>query len=92
MTRESQRAEPLLTAYAVLVYVFLFVPIVVLVIFSFNDARRTFVWRGFTTRVVRTPVRERRLIDAVRVTVQIAIVTVIGRPCSGRCWASAWRG
>ena len=44
----SRERNPLLTAYAVLVYIFLFAPIVVLIIFSFNDSRRTFVWRGFT--------------------------------------------
>ena len=30
------------------IYAFLFAPIVVLIIFSFNNSRRTFVWRGFT--------------------------------------------
>ena len=42
--------NPLLTAYALAVYVFLFAPIVVLIIFSFNDSKRNFVWRGFTLR------------------------------------------
>ena len=46
MTRER---NPLLTAFAVLVFAFLFAPIVVLIIFSFNDSRRTFVWHAFTT-------------------------------------------
>ncbi|MCI0709368.1 MAG: ABC transporter permease subunit [Chloroflexi bacterium] len=31
-------------------YVFLWIPIVVLVTFSFNDSRSTGVWRGFSTR------------------------------------------
>ena len=38
----------LLSAYALVVYAFLFAPIVVLIIFSFNKSRRNFVWRGFT--------------------------------------------
>ena len=37
-----------LSAFAVLIYAFLFAPIVVLIVFSFNDSRRTFVLRGFT--------------------------------------------
>ena len=38
-----------LTAFAILTYAFLFLPIVILIIFSFNVSRRNFVWLGFTT-------------------------------------------
>ncbi|MGB9722652.1 MAG: ABC transporter permease [Chloroflexia bacterium] len=42
-------AHGLLTANAVWMYVFLYAPIVLLVIFSFNDNRHSLsVWRGFT--------------------------------------------
>ena len=41
--------NPLLTAYAVIVYVLLFAPIAILILFSFNDSRRTLRWHGFTT-------------------------------------------
>jgi len=34
----------------ILTYIFLWVPILVLVIFSFNDSESVSVWRGFTTR------------------------------------------
>ncbi len=34
----------------VLVYLFLWIPILVLVVFSFNDASSVSVWRGFSTR------------------------------------------
>ena len=40
--------NPLLAAFAVAVYGFLFAPIVVLVAFSFNSARRGLSWQGFT--------------------------------------------
>ena len=36
-------------AYQVLVYLLLYLPIVVLVAFSFNDSRSSLAWRGFTT-------------------------------------------
>ena len=41
--------NPWLTAFALLIYAFLFAPIVILIIFSFNVSRRNFVWLGFTT-------------------------------------------
>ena len=31
-------------------FIFLYVPIGTLMIFSFNDSRRNIVWRGFTTK------------------------------------------
>jgi len=36
-------------AYQGLVYVLLYLPIVVLIVFSFNDSRSSLAWRGFTT-------------------------------------------
>ena len=44
----TARPSRFLSAFAIATYAFLFAPIVVLIIFSFNDSRRTFVWRGFT--------------------------------------------
>ncbi len=40
----------LLWASPVIVYVFLWVPILVLIVFSFNDSASVSAWRGFTTR------------------------------------------
>jgi ABC-type spermidine/putrescine transport system permease subunit II len=40
----------LLQAHAVLVYLFLYAPIVVVVVFAFNGGRRVLLWEGFSTR------------------------------------------
>ena len=66
-----------LTAYAVLGYVFLFAPIVVLIIFSFNDSRRNFQWRGFTLEWYPTLLGNDQLLDALFVTLRIALVAVV---------------
>jgi spermidine/putrescine transport system permease protein len=66
-----------LSAFAVVIYAFLFAPIVVLIVFSFNDSRRTFVWRGFTTRWYPTLFENVDLLDALRVTLVVALVAVI---------------
>jgi ABC-type spermidine/putrescine transport system permease subunit II len=39
-----------LGAWAVLVYVFLYAPIAVVVVFAFNDGRQVLNWEGFSTR------------------------------------------
>ena len=65
-----------LTAFAIATYVFLFVPIVVLIIFSFNDSRRNFVWRGFTLDWYPTVFANEDLLEALVVTLQVAAVAV----------------
>src|SRR3954454_21709695 len=73
--------NPFLRAYALLVYVVLFLPIVVLVLFSFNDSRRNFVWRGFTLRWYPELFADLRpgneVFDALAVTLQVAFISVL---------------
>ena len=72
------RASRWLTAFVVATYVFLFAPIAVLIAFSFNDSRRTFVWQGFTVEWYERLLRNRELLDALRVTMEVAVVAVLG--------------
>jgi spermidine/putrescine transport system permease protein len=71
------RANRPLTAFAALVYAFLFAPIVVLIVFSFNDSRRNFQWRGFTTEWYGRLFENSELLDALFVTLQVALVAVV---------------
>ena len=73
----SRGRNPLLTAYAGLVYLFLFAPIAILIIFSFNDSRRTFVWRGFTTEWYGRLFANEELVDALFTSLQVAAVAVV---------------
>ena len=66
-----------LTAYALLGYTFLFGPILVLIVFSFNDSRRNFQWRGFTLDWYPTLLANDQLLDALFVTLRVAAVAVI---------------
>ena len=66
-----------LSAFAVLIYAFLFAPIVVLILFSFNNSRRTFVWHGFTLDWYPKLFENADLLDALRVTMIVAVVAVI---------------
>jgi spermidine/putrescine transport system permease protein len=74
VTRERNRW---LSVYALAVYAFLFAPIVVLIIFSFNSARRGLVWRGFTLDWYPQLFANDELLDALVVTLQVAFVAVI---------------
>ena len=66
-----------LSAFAVLVYGFLFAPIVVLIVFSFNNSRRTFVWRGATLDWYPRLFANEDLLDALVVSLQVAAVAVV---------------
>lgn len=79
----SRERNPLLRAYALAVYVFLFLPIVVLIVFSFNDSRRTFVWRGFTLDWYPTLFANGDLLDALGVTLRVAAIAVVASTILG---------
>jgi spermidine/putrescine transport system permease protein len=66
-----------LTAYALVGYAFLFAPIVVLIIFSFNDSRRNFQWRGFTLDWYPALLQNDELLESLVVTLQVAGVAVV---------------
>lgn len=66
-----------LTGYALAGYVFLFAPIVVLIVFSFNDSRRNFQWRGFTLDWYPALLGNDELLDALFVTLRVAAVAVV---------------
>jgi spermidine/putrescine transport system permease protein len=74
MIRERNRW---LSAYAILVYAFLFAPIAVLIIYSFNRARRGLVWQGFTFDWYPKLLANDELLDALVVTLQVAAVAVL---------------
>ncbi len=74
MTRER---NPLLRAFAVLVYAFLFAPIVILIIFSFNDSKRSIVWKGFTLDWYPSLFGNDQVLEALFVTLRIALVAVV---------------
>jgi spermidine/putrescine transport system permease protein len=66
-----------LSGFAVVIYAFLFAPIVILILFSFNNSRRTFVWHGFTLDWYPKLFENADLLDALRVTMIVAVVAVI---------------
>lgn len=64
-----------LRAYSWLVYAFLYAPIVVLVVYSFNASVQTARWVGFTNRWYAQVVRDRELIESAWNSLLVALVT-----------------
>ena len=66
-----------LRSWLVAVFVFLYAPIVILVVFSFNDSRRNIVWQGFTTEYYVRAAENASLIEAFTNSLLIAFVSTI---------------
>jgi len=66
-----------LTFYAVLGYLFLYTPIIVLVIFSFNDSRSTAQWAGFTTRWYGEMLQDTQIILSLWNSLFVAVIATV---------------
>ncbi len=54
---------------------FLYAPLAILMLFSFNDSKRTIVWRGFTTRWYAALFQDAELVQAFGNSLVIALVS-----------------
>lgn len=59
------------------VMVFLYAPLVVLMIFSFNDSKRNVVWRGFTTKYYEKAMANDALVEALVNSLTIAALATL---------------
>ncbi|MCV0395295.1 MAG: ABC transporter permease subunit [Rhizobiaceae bacterium] len=62
-------------ASIVLGFAFLYLPIVLLVIYSFNESRLVTVWAGFSTRWYSQLLQNQGLMDAAWVTARVAFIS-----------------
>jgi ABC-type spermidine/putrescine transport system permease subunit II len=67
----------LLSAHALLVYLFLYAPIVVVVVFAFNEGRRVLFWEGFSTKWFSSALSNPDITDALRNSVLIAVLNAL---------------
>ncbi|HWW57676.1 MAG TPA: ABC transporter permease [Sphingopyxis sp.] len=59
------------------VMLFLYAPLIVLMIFSFNDSKRNVVWRGFTTKYYQKALGNDQLVEALLNSLTIAALATI---------------
>jgi len=62
------------TIYSVIVYSILYIPVAVMMIFSFNDQRYNYYWNGFTTKWYPKLFSNTAVIDSLWYSVVIAIL------------------
>jgi len=75
--RMGRLFEPALRSWTALVYVFLFIPIVLVVIFSFNASRLVAVWSGFSLKWYGTAWTDPSILDALRTSLTVALINAV---------------
>jgi ABC-type spermidine/putrescine transport system permease subunit II len=70
-------AGVVLRVWAVLVYIFLYLPILFVVLYSFNSNRRLVPWKGFSTDWYRVAIDNPNIRAALGVSIRAAFLTAI---------------
>jgi len=71
----QQKLSPFLKGMLLLGLLFLYIPIVSLVVYSFNDSKLVTVWGGFSTKWYASLFQNEQIISAVELSVQIALAS-----------------
>ena len=66
-----------LSANAMLVFGFIYLPVLILIIFSFNEARSVAVFTGFSTSWYKSLAENDQLLDAARNSLLVGLITTI---------------
>jgi spermidine/putrescine transport system permease protein len=66
-----------LSVYVAALYGFLYLPLAVMFAFSFNDARRNVVWKGFTLKWYVSLAHNAELLAALATTIQLALAAAL---------------
>ena len=86
--------------YNVLIFSFLYAPIVVLIIYSFNDSKNRVKWGGFTLDWYKELFNNDLVMESLRLTLQIAVLAAVAAMVMGKVgilgalgvFAAVWLG
>lgn len=81
--------EKLLGVHSLLVLLFLYLPILILVVFSFNTSRLNVMWEGFTFNWYREMVMDRQIIGSLQNSLIVAGITTAVSTVMGTVTAMA---
>jgi len=73
----SRRRSPILAAHSVLMLIFIYVPVLLIVIFSFNDSRINAVWQGFTWKWYVSLFDNRQVVEALTNSLIVAVTSTV---------------
>lgn len=63
--------------FMVLVFIFMYAPIILLMIFSFNDSKSRSVWAGFTLKWYEKLLNDSHIIHSLQITLSVSILAAL---------------
>lgn len=70
-------------------FAFLYLPIILLIIYSFNEGRNVAVWQGWSTKWYGALLQDRALLDAAWVTIRVGLISATASTVLGTLAAIA---
>ncbi len=78
--------------YTALIFIFLYAPIVVLIVFSFNSTKSRSVWKGFSLRWYENLFNDETILEALWVSIEVAVIAAILSTIIGTAAAVGLKG
>jgi spermidine/putrescine transport system permease protein len=75
--RRIDPVEVFLRGWGVLVYLFLYFPIIVVIVYSFNDSKQLLVWGGFSTRWYAAAFADPQVMGPLRTSLIVAAINAV---------------
>lgn len=73
--RSTRLSKWVLALFTTIVVLFLFLPLVVVVAFSFNSGYSAFLWGGFSTAAYGQAAHDTTLVTALKISLEVAVAT-----------------
>jgi putrescine transport system permease protein len=71
----NNKLSPFLKGVLVVGFLFLYIPIISLIVYSFNDSKLVTVWGGFSTKWYVSLFNNEQIMSAVKLSIQIALAS-----------------
>ena len=77
IAKKRKRLNIISNVYAFLVYALLYIPVAVMMVFSFNDQKYNYYWNGFTTQWYAKLFTNSTLVDSLIYSLIIAVLSTL---------------
>lgn len=73
----NKRSHPLLGLHSLLMIIFIYVPIVLVIVYSFNNTRLSGDWEGFTLDWYSSLLKDRHVMEALMNSLIVAVISTV---------------
>ncbi|BFH65782.1 ABC transporter permease [Paenibacillus azoreducens] len=87
----NKKSHPLLGIHSLLMIIFIYVPILLIIVYSFNNTRLSGDWKGFTFQWYASLLKDRHVMEALMNSLTVAVVSTIASTLLGTLAALALR-